>query len=38
VMDQGRVIDIGPHSDLLQRCLIYQHLWHQQNRHLNATQ
>jgi ATP-binding cassette subfamily B protein len=38
VMDQGRVIDIGPHTDLLQRCPIYQHLWHQQNRHLTAAQ
>ena len=37
VMDQGRVIDIGPHADLLQRCPIYQHLWHQQNRHLTAA-
>jgi ATP-binding cassette subfamily B protein len=38
VMDQGRVVDIGPHSDLLQRCAIYQNLWHQQNRHLTAAQ
>jgi ATP-binding cassette, subfamily B, bacterial HlyB/CyaB len=38
VMDQGRVIDIGPHTDLLQRCATYQHLWHQQNRHLTAAQ
>jgi ATP-binding cassette, subfamily B, bacterial HlyB/CyaB len=38
VMDQGRAIDIGPHAELLQRCAIYQHLWHQQNRHLTAAQ
>jgi ATP-binding cassette, subfamily B, bacterial HlyB/CyaB len=34
VLDQGRVLDIGPHHELLQRCATYQHLWHQQNRHL----
>jgi ATP-binding cassette, subfamily B, bacterial HlyB/CyaB len=34
VMDAGRIMDIGPHAELLQRCPIYQHLWHQQNRHL----
>ena len=34
VLDQGRVLDIGSHHELLQRCATYQHLWHQQNRHL----
>lgn len=38
VMDQGRVVDIGPHAELVQRCPIYQHLWHQQNRHLMTAQ
>jgi subfamily B ATP-binding cassette protein HlyB/CyaB len=38
VMDQGRIMDIGPHADLIQRCPIYQHLWHQQNRHLVSAQ
>jgi subfamily B ATP-binding cassette protein HlyB/CyaB len=38
VMDQGRIMDIGPHADLLQRCPVYQHLWHQQNRHLVTAQ
>lgn len=38
VLDQGRVLDIGPHTELLQRCATYQHLWHQQNRHLIATE
>ena len=37
VLDQGRVLDIGPHHELLQRCATYQHLWHQQNRHLIGT-
>ena len=37
VLDQGRVLDIGPHHELLQRCATYQHLWHQQNRHLIAA-
>ncbi|MCP4431299.1 MAG: peptidase domain-containing ABC transporter, partial [Gammaproteobacteria bacterium] len=35
VMDNGRIIDAGSHSDLLNRCKIYQHLWKQQNRHQN---
>ena len=38
VMDQGRVVDIGPHAELVQRCPIYKHLWHQQNRHLMTAQ
>ena len=38
VLDQGRVLDIGPHADLLTRCGTYQQLWHQQNRHLIANQ
>jgi ATP-binding cassette subfamily B protein len=37
VLDQGRVLDIGPHAELLDRCPTYQQLWHQQNRHLIAT-
>jgi ATP-binding cassette, subfamily B, bacterial HlyB/CyaB len=38
VVDQGRVMDIGQHNDLLQRCPIYQHLWDQQHRYLAAAQ
>jgi ATP-binding cassette, subfamily B, bacterial HlyB/CyaB len=38
VLDQGRVLDIGPHSKLLMRCATYQQLWHQQNRHLMGGQ
>jgi ABC-type multidrug transport system fused ATPase/permease subunit len=35
VLDRGRTIDIGPHSELVERCAIYRHLWLQQNRHLD---
>lgn len=34
VLDQGRIVDAGPHKDLLSRCKVYGHLWQQQNRHL----
>jgi ATP-binding cassette subfamily B protein len=34
VMDRGKVVDSGKHDELLGRCDIYQHLWHQQNRHI----
>jgi ATP-binding cassette subfamily B protein len=36
VMDQGKVVDIGPHAILLTRCGIYRQLWAQQNRHLES--
>ena len=36
VLEQGRLADIGPHRDLLQRCPAYHRLWLQQNRHLTA--
>ena len=36
VLDQGRVIDIGPHIELVERCTIYRGLWLQQNRHLET--
>ena len=36
VLDRGRVIDVAPHSVLLERCAIYRHLWAQQNRHLET--
>jgi ATP-binding cassette, subfamily B, bacterial HlyB/CyaB len=32
VLDQGRVLDVGPHADLLRRCDVYRRLWLQQNR------
>ena len=34
VLDQGRVVDMAPHSALLERCDIYRHLWQQQTEHL----
>ncbi len=35
VLERGKLMDIGPHSVLLERCAIYRTLWNQQNRHLN---
>jgi len=32
VLDRGTVVDMAPHSELLQRCNIYRKLWLQQNR------
>ncbi|MGC2855249.1 peptidase domain-containing ABC transporter [Novispirillum sp. DQ9] len=32
VLDQGKVIDVGHHRDLLGRCGLYRHLWQQQTR------
>ncbi len=37
VMDRGKVVDIGPHDELVERCAIYRHLWMQQNRHIDAA-
>jgi len=34
VMDSGRAVDVGPHSELVERCAIYRQLWQQQNRHI----
>lgn len=34
VLDQGRVLDFAPHRQLLERCDVYRHLWHQQTRHM----
>jgi ATP-binding cassette, subfamily B, bacterial HlyB/CyaB len=36
VMDEGRVVDIAPHTALLTRCAIYRQFWTQQNRHLDS--
>ncbi len=30
VLDQGGIVDVGTHSELLQRCPLYQALWSQQ--------
>ncbi len=35
VLERGKVYDFGTHEELLQRCDIYKHMWHQQNRHLD---
>jgi ATP-binding cassette, subfamily B, bacterial HlyB/CyaB len=35
VLERGRVYDLGTHEELLQRCDIYKHMWHQQNRHVD---
>ena len=34
VLERGRMLDLAPHSVLLERCATYRTLWHQQNRHL----
>ena len=36
VMEQGKIVDIGPHAVLLERCSVYRLLWIQQNRHLEG--
>ena len=36
VMEQGKIVDIGPHTVLLERCSVYRQLWIQQNRHLEG--
>jgi ATP-binding cassette subfamily B protein len=30
VMDNGRIVDIGTHSELLARCLEYQEIYYSQ--------
>ena len=37
VMDKGKVIDVAPHTTLLERCAIYRALWTQQNRHMDPA-
>ena len=34
VLDRGRIVDAGRHTELLPRCAIYSRLWQQQTRHL----
>jgi ATP-binding cassette, subfamily B, bacterial HlyB/CyaB len=36
VLDEGKIVDIGPHDILLERCSLYRQLWMQQNRHLDG--
>lgn len=35
VLERGKFYDHGTHEELLLRCDIYKHMWHQQNRHLD---
>ncbi len=37
VLDRGTVIDVAPHSVLLDRCSVYRMLWNQQNRHIDPV-
>jgi ATP-binding cassette subfamily B protein len=36
VMEQGEVMDIAPHTVLLERCAMYRQLWAQQHRHMDG--
>lgn len=36
VLDKGKVVDIGPHEEVLERCAVYRQLWQQQHRHLEG--
>ncbi len=38
VLERGKLMDIGPHSALLERCAIYRTLWNQQNRHMQNNE
>jgi ABC-type bacteriocin/lantibiotic exporter with double-glycine peptidase domain len=35
VLDQGKVLDLGSHCELVERCAVYRQLWLQQNRHID---
>ncbi len=37
VLEQGALLDIGKHAELLERCEIYRGLWNQQNGHIEAA-
>ncbi len=32
VLERGKVVDFAPHKTLLERCDVYQRLWHQQTK------
>ena len=36
VLEKGRVVDVAPHRQLLERCTVYRQLWAQQSRHLDS--
>jgi ABC-type transport system involved in cytochrome bd biosynthesis fused ATPase/permease subunit len=37
VLDRGRVMDVGPHHELVDRCPVYRQLWLQQIRHMETS-
>ncbi len=37
VLDRGRVMDVGPHRELVDRCPVYRQLWLQQIRHMETS-
>jgi subfamily B ATP-binding cassette protein HlyB/CyaB len=37
VLERGRVVDVGQHKELLDRCEIYNRLWNEQNGHLTGA-
>ena len=37
-LDRGKVVDIGRHQQLVERCSVYKQLWYQQNRHLKGAE
>jgi ATP-binding cassette subfamily B multidrug efflux pump len=37
VLEQGALLDIGKHAELLEKCEIYRGLWNQQNGHIEAA-
>ena len=36
VLDRGRVMDVGPHHELVERCAVYRQLWLQQTRYMET--
>jgi ATP-binding cassette, subfamily B, bacterial HlyB/CyaB len=36
VLDHGKVMDVGPHRELVERCEVYRQLWRQQTRYMDA--
>ncbi|GAB0112526.1 peptidase domain-containing ABC transporter [Acidisoma sp. C75] len=38
VLDRGKVLDLGTHAELVERCSVYRLLWLQQNRHMTDNQ
>jgi len=37
VLERGRVLDVGRHQELLERCEVYSGLWNQQNAHVDVS-